>query len=245
MRRLKVAALMVVLGVAAGGGVMVPASAEEAKPVDLLSIRSLDEASTAPATPAPALSMDQALDQALETNAEATPADGAELAPETAAAGSEPDVQAPAADTGPVATITTTVPTAQSPSSPPETERLAPADSGSSLGSSTIYGNAKIGRRDISDVGLAAIGVGDDLGGADELDSLIWRGTSARDAVFLLEKAAVDSRSQAVTRLAYRVVARQSVPPTGANIVAADLVSARLAFLANGGRSSDLVRLAE
>ncbi len=106
---------------------------------------------------------------------------------------------------------------------------------------SEIYGNAKIGRRKISDVGLAAIGVGDI--GNDQLDSLIWRGTSAQDAIFLLKQAAVESQSSALMRLAYEVVARQSVPPSGANNVATDLVQARLDFLANGGRSKDLALL--
>ena len=53
------------------------------------------------------------------------------------------------------------------------------------LGANDVYSSAKIGRRNISDVGLAAIGVGDT--GNSQLDSLIWRGTSARDAVFLLQ----------------------------------------------------------
>ena len=106
---------------------------------------------------------------------------------------------------------------------------------------SDIYGSAKIGRRKISDVGLAAIGVGDI--GNDQLDSKLWRGTSARDAIFLLQRAAVGGQSPAITRLAYEVVARQSVPPSGANNVASDLVEARLAFLANGGRSEDLALL--
>ena len=113
-------------------------------------------------------------------------------------------------------------------------------NAGSAL-TSEIYGSAKIGRRKISDVGLAAIGVGDV--GNDQLDSLIWRGTSAHDAIFLLQRAAVGSQSPAITRLAYEVVARQSVPPSGANNVATDLVEARLAFLANGGRSEDLATL--
>lgn len=104
-----------------------------------------------------------------------------------------------------------------------------------------IYGSAKIGRRKISDVGLAAIGIGDI--GNDQLDSLIWRGTSARDAIFLLQQGALGSQSPAIMRLAYEVVARQSVPPSGANNVATDLVEARLAFLANGGRSKDLALL--
>jgi len=110
------------------------------------------------------------------------------------------------------------------------------------LGTNDVYSSAKIGRRNISDVGLAAIGVGDT--GNSQLDSLIWRGTSARDAVFLLQKSAIASQSKAITELAYEVVARQSVPPSGANNVAADLVEARLAFLANGGRSGDLALLA-
>ena len=93
---------------------------------------------------------------------------------------------------------------------------------------SDIYGSAKIGRRKISDVGLAAIGVGNI--GNDQLDSKLWRGTSARDAIFLLQRATVGGQSPAITRLAYEVVARQSVPPSGANNVASDLVEARLAF---------------
>ena len=49
--------------------------------------------------------------------------------------------------------------------------------------SNRSYGSAKIGRRKISDVGLAAIGVGDDLGTGDAFDNLIWR-EARRDAVF-------------------------------------------------------------
>ena len=71
-------------------------------------------------------------------------------------------------------------------------------DSGSAL-TSEIYGSAKIGRRRISDVGLAAIGVGDI--GNDQLDNLIWRGTSAQDAIFLLQRGAVGSQSPAIMRL--------------------------------------------
>ena len=59
---------------------------------------------------------------------------------------------------------------------------------------SDIYGSAKIGRRKISDVGLAAIGVG--IIGNDQLDSKLWRGTSARDAIFLLQRAAEGGNRQ-------------------------------------------------
>ena len=44
-----------------------------------------------------------------------------------------------------------------------------------------------LGRRKISE-GIAAIGVGDGDSNDRGLDSMIWRGTSASDAVFLLKK---------------------------------------------------------
>ena len=119
-----------------------------------------------------------------------------------------------------------------------------PAADNSLAHTSAAYAQVNLGRRKISEVGLAAIGVGDDDSNDRGLDSMIWRGTSASDAVFLLEKAAVVSYSQALTNLSYRVVAKQSVPPSGANLVAGELVAARLAWLAQAGRSHDLAVLA-
>jgi hypothetical protein len=119
-----------------------------------------------------------------------------------------------------------------------------PAVDNSLANTSVAYAQVNIGRRKISEVGLAAIGVGDGDSSERGLDSMIWRGTSASDAVLLLQKAAVVSHSQALTNLSYRVVAKQSVPPSGANLVAAELVAARLAWLARAGRSYDLAVLA-
>ena len=119
-----------------------------------------------------------------------------------------------------------------------------PAADNSLADTSAAYAQVNLGRRKISEVGLAAIGVGDGDANDRSLDSMIWRGTSASDAVFLLEKAAVVSHSQALTNLSYRVVAKQSVPPSGANLVAGELVAARLAWLARAGRSHDLAVLA-
>lgn len=110
---------------------------------------------------------------------------------------------------------------------------------------SAAYGSAKLGRRKISDVGLAAIGVSDTAPQDSTLDSLIWRGTPAKNAAFLLENGAVANQSPSLSALAYDVVARQSVPPMGANMIAADLVRARLAWLARAGRSNDLAVLVE
>ena len=119
-----------------------------------------------------------------------------------------------------------------------------PAADNSLANTSAAYAQVNLGRRKISEVGLAAIGVGDGDSNERGLDSMIWRGTSASDAVFLLGKAAVVSHSQALTNLSYRVVAKQSVPPSGANLVAGELVAARLAWLARAGRSHDLAVLA-
>ena len=121
---------------------------------------------------------------------------------------------------------------------------IVPAADNSLADTSLAYAQVNIGRRKISEVGLAAIGVGDGDSSELGLDSMIWRGTSASDAVHLLQKAAVVSHSQALTDLSYRVVAKQSVPPSGANLVAAELVAARLAWLARAGRSHDLAVLA-
>lgn len=110
---------------------------------------------------------------------------------------------------------------------------------------SAAYGSAKLGRRKISDVGLAAIGVSDAAPQDSTLDSLIWRGTPAKNAAFLLENGAVANQSPSLSALAYDVVARQSVPPMGANMIAADLVRSRLAWLARAGRSNDLAVLVE
>ena len=60
---------------------------------------------------------------------------------------------------------------------------------------SAAYAQVSLGRRKISEVGLAAIGVGGDDANDRGLDAMIWRGTSASDAVFLLDMAAVISHS--------------------------------------------------
>ena len=119
-----------------------------------------------------------------------------------------------------------------------------PATDNSLANTSAAYAQVNLGRRKISEVGLAAIGVGNSDSNDRGLDSMIWRGTSASDAVFLLQKVAVVSHSQALTNLSYQVVAKQSVPPSGANLVAGELVAARLAWLARAGRSHDLSVLA-
>ncbi len=237
-------------------------------PVNLLSIAPVNENTSNPGRPD---NIDQAIEQALETDGSITKPKKKEQSDEVVKPAQlgevitnkyreNPPINSPSKNS-----VTADVPSAvqknkenTSDDTAPEIiadgpviqnatkDSIANFDSGSGNNAggaltNEIYGNAKIGRRKISDVGLAAIGVGNI--GNDQLDSLIWRGTSARDAIFLLQQASVSSQSSAIMKLAYEVVARQSVPPSGANNVATDLVEARLAFLANGGRSKDLALL--
>ena len=177
--------LVLMASVWLGAGIL-PAVAQQGEPVNLLSIVPTPPDSGEIAVNSP-LDVDQAIDKALAVDdAEqpktdptiiAGPADKTidrptELLPTGLQAPESPPTESPA--TEPVATG---LPTEAS------TSQTAPNDG---LGTNDVYSGAKIGRRNISDVGLAAIGVGDT--GNSQLDSLIWRGTSARDAVFLLQK---------------------------------------------------------
>jgi hypothetical protein len=237
--RLSFAPLLVAVGFTSGVLAEMTAHAQDTQPFDLLSIPKTDTITIDGGTTNDQVSMDQVLDNVLGVSAtdDVNASTGTSQIDASVFGESNAVVVAAPPLTASPGSVTEDAPAEDGASQAlPETS----AESGVNA-----YSTNKIDRRSISDVGLAAIGVGDVDNTNEDLDSLIWRGTSARDAVFLLENAAVDSRSQAVTRLAYKVVARQSVPPTGANILSADLVAARLAFLANGGRSSDLAALAE
>ena len=216
---------------------LLPAAAQQGEPVNLLSITPTPADSGEIAVTSPT-NIDQAIDKALTVD-DAEQGNKSKTNPMVIAEPADQAIDAPT-EIPPAAPTEPALPADLTASqTAPNASQTAPNDG---LETKDVYRSAKIGRRNISDVGLAAIGVGDT--GNSQLDSLIWRGTSARDAVFLLQKSAAVSHSQAITGLAYEVVARQSVPPSGANNVAANLVEARLAFLANGGRSSDLAVLA-
>jgi hypothetical protein len=236
LNRSRLALLVLMASVWLGAGLL-PAAAQQGEPVNLLSIAPTSADSDQSAVNSP-LDIDQAIDKALAAgDAEKLNANPPIIAEPSDRAIDTPTELMP---TEPQATESSaTEPVESGLPAVATTSQTTPNDG---LGTNNVYSSAKIGRRNISHVGLAAIGVGDT--GNSQLDSLIWRGTSARDAVFLLQKSAIASQSKAITELAYEVVARQSVPPSGANNVAADLVEARLAFLANGGRSSDLALLA-
>ena len=97
-----------------------------------------------------------------------------------------------------------------------------------------------IGLREVEDIGLAAIGVRQSADGVGNLNELIWRGTAASRATFLYENGSLALQSRAISSLAIEVVAREAVPPAGANMIARALVRARFDWLAAAGRSNDL-----
>ncbi len=240
--RLIFAPLLLALGLTTGVVSTIAVHAQDAQPMDLLSIRQTDTTIIDGVKTNDQVSMDQVLDNVLGLSAvgDVSASKGASQIDTPGLGKSNAVVIAAPPLTSSYASETELVPNASADGS--ASQALPKTSVGAGVSN---YSANKIDRRSISDVGLAAIGVGDVNNTNEDLDSLIWRGTSARDAVFLLANAAVDSHSQAVTRLAYNVVARQSVPPAGANILSGELVAARLAFLANGGRSSDLAALAE
>ncbi len=204
------------------GTVMMPSNAQQNAPVNLLAVAPIDIKVERSDLKEPT-DIDQVVDQVMKFDGINNDSKNALESSLTVSQSNEPTDKTNALDSVPLST-----------------NRDIGVNSSAPVGRG--YGSAKIGRRKISDVGLAAIGVGET--GNNQLDSLIWGGTSARDAIFLLKKAAASGQSQVIKRLAYEVVARQTVPPSGANDVAAELVEARLDFLANGGRSSDLAALA-
>ena len=125
-----------------------------------------------------------------------------------------------------------------------QTTTLSQSDSGT-VGADDSEQSVTIGLRKVQDVGLAAIGVRETQDGAARLDELIWRGTPASKATFLFGNGHLTSQSRALSKLSLEVVAREAVPPIGANLVAQDLVRARLDWLAAAGRSHDLAVLAK
>ena len=227
--RLALSVLMASVWLGAG---LLPAGAQQGEPVNLLSVAPTPADGGQIVVDSP-VDIDQAIDNALAIGVTKQPETNPTIIAEPADQAIDMPTELPAIESWAIEPVEVDLPTET-------TASQTPPKGG--LGINDVYSSAKIGRRNISDVGLAAIGVGDT--GNSHLDSLIWRGTLARDAVFLLQKSAIASQSRAITELAYEVVARQSVPPSGANNIAADLVEARLAFLAHGGRSSDLALLA-
>ena len=74
----------------------------------------------------------------------------------------------------------------------------------------------RIERRKIKDVGLASIGIDDADDALDTFDSLLWRGVSVDKALALIQAVPISHHADSLRRASYQVIARQAVPPKGA-----------------------------
>ena len=180
--RLALSVLMASVWLGAG---LLPAAAQQGEPVNLLPIAPAPADSSQIAVKSP-LDIDQAIDKALAVDDAEQPKTNLTIIAKPVDQAIDRPTELPATEP-----VEADLPTEASASQ---------TEPNHGLGTNDAYSGAKIGRRNISDVGLAAIGVGDT--GNSQLDSLIWRGTSARDAVFLLQKSAIASQSRAITELA-------------------------------------------
>lgn len=101
----------------------------------------------------------------------------------------------------------------------------------------------RIGRRSVSRVGLATVGLPPSDDQPLALNSMIWASSEADDALFLLENAPLRSSSPTLRALTHMVVTQASVPPKGADQMTEKLVTARLNWLAGSGQSDSLSEL--
>ena len=118
---------------------------------------------------------------------------------------------------------------------------LASDTSGTSATSNT--GQVSLVRTEVPYSGVADVGI-DPVQG-DTLDRLIWRGTTAETVIALADPAFAAGGSPALAALADAVMAVRAEQPaeiTGRDVA---LVEARLAWLAEAGRSRDIAVIAD
>jgi len=125
-----------------------------------------------------------------------------------------------------------------------QTDVKAPA--GGEEASQTSVSTGRIGRRSISKVGLASIGLNQIKSVDTVINSLIWSNSDAEQALALLKTTPAKGSSAALLALTSAITVQTAVPPKNAGNLAEQLVEARLDWLARSGQSdklSQLVRL--
>lgn len=100
-----------------------------------------------------------------------------------------------------------------------------------------------IGRRSLSSIGLAAVGVRSNAPGSAALTSLIWSDSEAETALKLVNSAPVEGGSPSLNRLTIGLISQASVPPRNAGNIAEELVASRLNWLAKSGQSDILSQI--
>ena len=134
--------------------------------------------------------------------------------------------------------------TAESELSDGQTDVKAPA--GGEEASQTSVATGRVGRRSISKVGLASIGLNQITSVDSVINSLIWSNSDAEQALALLKATPARGSSAALLALTSAITVQTAVPPKNAGNLAEQLVKARLDWLARSGQSdklSQLVRL--
>jgi len=124
------------------------------------------------------------------------------------------------------------------------TDVKAPA--GGEEASQTSVATGRVGRRSISKVGLASIGLNQITSVDTVINSLIWSNSDAEQALALLKATPARGSSAALLALTSAITVQTAVPPKNAGNLAEQLVEARLDWLARSGQSdklSQLVRL--
>ena len=104
----------------------------------------------------------------------------------------------------------------------------------------------RIGRRTVSKVGLASIGLNQIAPSDPVVNSLIWSDSDAEQALALLKATPAKGSSAALSALTTSINVQTAVPPKNASQFAEELVKARLDWLARSGKSdklSQIVRL--
>ena len=104
----------------------------------------------------------------------------------------------------------------------------------------------RVGRRTVSKVGLASIGLNQIAPSDPVINSLIWSDSDAEQVLALLKAAPAKGSSAALSSLTTSINVQTAVPPKNASQFAEELVNARLGWLARSGNSdklSQIVRL--
>ena len=125
-----------------------------------------------------------------------------------------------------------------------QTDVKAPA--GDEEASQTSVATGRVGRRSISKVGLASIGLNQITSVDTVINSLIWSNSDAEQALALLKATPARGSSAALLALTSAITVQTAVPPKNAGNLAEQLVEARLDWLARSGQSdklSQIVRL--
>ena len=143
---------------------------------------------------------------------------------------------------------------ADSESSRDQTDTKAPTEASSAVTAQPVNKDTqqasavtgRVGRRSVSKVGLASIGLNQIVPTDAVINSLIWSDSNAEQVLALLKATPAQGSSSALSALTTSISVQTAVPPKNAGQLAEQLIKARLGWLARAGQSdrlSQIVRL--